>query len=105
MCYGNILSTAMVKIRKERQCFGCEQRFPAGTTLERTAEAEDGTINNFYLCPTCRDYLREHLRGATRFNWNGLLCEIKPSRYDIERATARKAIDGFGVPPSEEPKP
>jgi len=60
MCYGNILSTAMVKIRKERQCFGCEQRFPAGTMLERTAEAEDGTINNFYLCPTCRDYLREH---------------------------------------------
>jgi hypothetical protein len=49
--------------------------------------------------------VREHLRGATRFNWNGLLCEIKPSRYDIERATARKAIDGFGVPPSEEPKP
>lgn len=29
--------------------------------------------------------VREHLRGNTKFNWNGLGVEIKPSRFDIER--------------------
>lgn len=27
-----------------------------------------------------------HLRGETKFTWNGLQCEIKPSEYDIRRA-------------------
>jgi hypothetical protein len=32
-----------------------------------------------------------HLRGATRFTWNGLDCEILPSRFDREKEALRKA--------------
>jgi len=32
-------------------------------------------------------FVREYLRGATRFGWNGLDCTIEPSRDDIRRAT------------------
>lgn len=33
-----------------------------------------------------------HLRGATRFNWNGLHCELIPSQYDREREALRKSL-------------
>jgi len=29
-------------------------------------------------------YVRKHLRGATKFEWKGLACEVVPSRYDME---------------------
>jgi hypothetical protein len=29
--------------------------------------------------------VREHLRGATRFDWRGLVCTIHPSLYDLKR--------------------
>lgn len=35
--------------------------------------------------------VREHLRAATTFTWNGLRCEISPSDDDIQRA--RRAIE------------
>lgn len=30
-------------------------------------------------------YVRDHLRGATRFFWNSLDCELMVSKYDLER--------------------
>jgi hypothetical protein len=30
--------------------------------------------------------VREYLRGAVSYNWNGLRCQIEPSTYDAERA-------------------
>lgn len=30
-------------------------------------------------------FVREHLRGQTKFSWNGLRCEVMPPRYDVER--------------------
>lgn len=30
-------------------------------------------------------WVRQHLRGATRFSWNGLVCNIHPSAYDLKR--------------------
>lgn len=32
-----------------------------------------------------RAWVREHLRGATEFAWNGLRCRIEPSREDLRR--------------------
>lgn len=31
--------------------------------------------------------VREHLRGALKFTWNGLRCTITPSQYDVNRNT------------------
>jgi hypothetical protein len=36
-------------------------------------------------------FVQEHLRGATLFTWNGLLCKVTPARYDLERLEAKKA--------------
>jgi hypothetical protein len=33
-------------------------------------------------------FVREHLRGQTKFNWNGLTCEVIPPKYDVERLQA-----------------
>jgi len=35
--------------------------------------------------------VRGHLRGGTRFRWNGLDVEIEPAEYDIERVAELKA--------------
>lgn len=36
-------------------------------------------------------YVRDHLRGATRFIWNGLDCELMVSAYDLEKDEAFRA--------------
>lgn len=38
--------------------------------------------------PGIIDYVREHLRGSTRFIWNGLDCELMVSAYDLEKNEA-----------------
>jgi len=30
-------------------------------------------------------FVREHLRGQTKFSWDGLKCEVVPPKYDVER--------------------
>jgi hypothetical protein len=37
-----------------------------------------------------RVFVREHLRGQTKFNWNGLMCEVIPPKYDVERLEKAK---------------
>lgn len=38
--------------------------------------------------PTEETNVRAHLRGETRFTWNGLSVRLRPSRIDLERADA-----------------
>jgi hypothetical protein len=40
-------------------------------------------------------YVRQHLRGATEFHWNGLRCEIRPSSEDLARAEALRVERGI----------
>ena len=35
--------------------------------------------------------VQAHLRGETKFNWNGLECELIPSQFDREKEIERKA--------------
>jgi hypothetical protein len=37
-----------------------------------------------------RTWVREHLRGATEFAWNGLACRVVPSVFDQERVVLSK---------------
>jgi hypothetical protein len=48
----------------------------------RTREASDGAEAT---------KVREHLRGATDFTWNGMRCQIVPSAVDLERVETAKA--------------
>jgi len=44
--------------------------------------------------PNAFTHVREHLRGAERFVWNGLSCQIVPAPFDVRRAEAAKAEKG-----------
>lgn len=35
--------------------------------------------------PDVEVYVRKHLRGFTKFEWRGMQCEVKPSRFDLEQ--------------------
>jgi hypothetical protein len=51
----DVLTQKLVKTRKPHTCFGCGRAFPAGTSMEFSTIADDGTVNNSYLCKTCVD--------------------------------------------------
>lgn len=40
--------------------------------------------------PTKGTMVRQHMRGAESFSWNGLVCKITPAAYDVERSHAVK---------------
>lgn len=40
--------------------------------------------------PDALTHVREHLRGAQRFTWNDLTCQIVPAPLDVRRAEAAK---------------
>lgn len=35
--------------------------------------------------PDVETYVRKHMRGAAKFEWRGMQCEIKPSAFDVEQ--------------------
>jgi len=50
-------------------------------------------------------YIRRHVRGATRFTWNGLICYIKPARRDSTFSRRPDLISLRDVEPSPLPLP
>lgn len=34
--------------------------------------------------PEVETYVRQHLRGSTKFDWRGFACEISPAAFDVE---------------------
>lgn len=38
--------------------------------------------------PNAETEVRQHFRGRQRFNWNGLICEVVPSKYSMTRVEA-----------------
>ena len=47
------LSSKIVKIRKEHQCYSCYRKFPIGTQMNYWAGLYEGTFNACYSCLTC----------------------------------------------------
>ena len=43
--------------------------------------------------PSALTYVRKHLRGGTRFTWNGLICTVKPPRSDAAFSERPDLID------------
>lgn len=48
-----MLSDKTVKTRKEHQCMGCLQHFPAGTETSSQTIADNGTVYTFRMCMSC----------------------------------------------------
>lgn len=54
----DILSTKIVKTRKIHKCNTCLAQVPAGSKMERTAVADEGSVYSWYVCETCQEIFR-----------------------------------------------
>ena len=69
-----------VKTRKAHRCFGCGRLFPKGAIMEFSVFADNGTLNNCYLCQTCLDVLDER-RDISEFCFG----ELMEDALELER--------------------
>lgn len=63
----------MVKIRKDRRCWGCYKSFPAGTLMHKTTHFEDGKPCHFYTCQPCENWIDSNTQDWERADWESLL--------------------------------
>lgn len=54
MCYGEILSAAIVKARKAHRCDGCGRPIRAGKSYYRQTWAQDGRLDTWKAHARCR---------------------------------------------------
>ena len=59
----NFVSTAKVKIRKPRKCWGCTRTFPIGAVMERNTYADGRQISSSYWCSDCQEYISKNPDG------------------------------------------
>lgn len=62
-----IISSKDVKIRKPRSCWGCNNVYPAGTSMRAVACADDGTVETIYWCEVCCKYISRYCRYDDEF--------------------------------------
>lgn len=48
-----VLSSKVVTLGKDRLCWGCLHRFPAGSQLLSEAIAYEGSVYRLYTCESC----------------------------------------------------
>lgn len=65
----DVLTKKIVKTRKPHTCFGCERKFPSGTTMEFSTIADGGTVHNSYLCQTCLEVIANLVRESGYFEY------------------------------------
>lgn len=70
MCYGEALSSAVVRARKKHVCDDCGEPIAPGQRYQRNAAKIDGDFNATKLCRTCAlVYERDKIPGeCTWFN-------------------------------------
>ena len=49
------IESHLVKLRKDRKCWGCARKFPIGANLMR-ANKESGEITTAYFCAVCSEW-------------------------------------------------
>lgn len=59
---GTVLTSKLVKTRKEHRCFGCSRKFSAGTMMQRDTVVDDRMFT-CHLCETCVKVVRERPYG------------------------------------------
>lgn len=54
-----------VTTRKPHRCFGCDQLYPAGTSMECVTWRDSDGIRSFHWCDVCREVW---VRGGMRYD-------------------------------------
>lgn len=53
------LSNKVVKIKKERSCYGCQVKYEHGTYMNKSVAVDDGDISSTYWCLPCEEFMRD----------------------------------------------
>lgn len=56
---GEHISSKIVKIRKDRECFTCCRSFLKGSKMLASTNTSEGSIYTLYVCTTCKDLYSE----------------------------------------------
>ncbi|MBE3553584.1 MAG: hypothetical protein IMW85_00930 [Thermicanus sp.] len=82
----SIISSEMVKTRKDHYCFGCARKIPKGNKMQRVKSVDMGSISTIYWCEVCQEYWNKHVDyedeigyGDLRFNDTEGWDEVKKS--------------------------
>lgn len=79
------LTHKFVKVKKERQCFGCLRKFPIGSRMKYVSGVMDGDICATYHCETCNkhlDYFRNTFEDEIEEGW--MREEMNGSKETVE---------------------
>ena len=58
----SVIKEKVVTTRKSCQCFGCERRFPKGTTIKKVTWRGDNKLETYAWCKVCENYWAIHMR-------------------------------------------
>lgn len=56
---GEHISSKIVTIRKDRECFTCCRSFPKGSKMLASTNTSEGDIYTLHVCTTCNDLYNE----------------------------------------------
>lgn len=56
----DIISSEIVKTRKDHRCWGCTKKIKKGSNVSRTVSADGGYIMQAYWCSKCVSILSKH---------------------------------------------
>ena len=72
------IRSAEVKIRKEKKCFCCYEKFPKGTKMNTSTNVGDGRIYTLYICDECEEYMSKHdVADCDGIYYEGCVAEAK----------------------------
>lgn len=87
-----VLTSRLVKTRKEHRCFGCDRKFSAGTMMQRDAVVDDRMFT-CHLCETCIKVVNEQFDGE-EFYEGQLRDRALELEADLAAADAGKGENG-----------
>lgn len=92
-----ILKDKLVKIKKQRRCFGCCRQFEIGSFMQYQAQVFDGDFNQTYHCQTCEKYLTYFsnlFNDGDGYCCGWMLDEMNGSKQTVEEFSYSRQIAG-----------
>jgi hypothetical protein len=75
-----LLSSKLVKTKREHICFGCGRKFDKDTNMIRSSFADNGTAFTTYLCQSCEKYCHDNFDYGDEFSFG----ELKDGVLEME---------------------
>lgn len=57
----DIISSKIVKTRKDHYCFGCARKILKGNKMQRVKSVDMGSVSTAYWCDVCQKYWNKYM--------------------------------------------